>query len=62
MHGRSRIARSQLLDNLLWTCASGITVWTACEVGFMWMYANDLVPFYLDPAARPACRPLRLPA
>ena len=36
---------------MLWTCASGVTVWTAYEVGFMWAYANDLVPFYLDPVA-----------
>ena len=46
-------ARSQLLDNMLWTCTSGVAVWTAYEVGFMWAYANDLVPFYLDPVAHP---------
>ena len=46
-------ARSQLLDNVLWTCASGVTVWTAYEAGFMWAYANDLVPFYLDPFTHP---------
>ena len=28
-------------------------MWTAYEVGFMWAYANDLVPFYLDPSAHP---------
>ena len=28
-------------------------MWTACEVGFMWAYANELVPFYLDPSTHP---------
>lgn len=46
-------ARSQVLDNMLWTNASGVTVWTAYEVGIMWAYANGLAPFYLDPRAHP---------
>ena len=40
-------ARDQVRDNMLWTCASGVTLWTVYEAGFMWAYANDLVPFYL---------------
>ena len=44
---RRFFARSQVWDNMLWTCASGVTIWTAYEAGFMWAYANDLVPFYL---------------
>ena len=35
-------------DNIFWSCASGITIATAYEVFFMWGYANDLLPFYLD--------------
>ena len=46
-------ARNQVVDNVLWTCTSGVAVWTAYEVGFMWAYANGLVPFYLDPVAHP---------
>ena len=44
---RRFFARNQVWDNMLWTCASGVTVWTAYEAGFMWAYANDLLPFYL---------------
>ena len=46
-NSRKFFARNQVLDNMLWTCASGVTVWTAYEAGFMWAYANDLLPFYL---------------
>ena len=31
---------SQLLDNVFWTLASGVTVWTAYEVLMMWAFAN----------------------
>ena len=44
---RKFFARNQVWDNMLWTCASGVTIWTAYEAGFMWAYANDLLPFYL---------------
>ena len=40
-------ARNQVWDNMLWTCASGVTLWTVYEAGFMWAYANDWLPFYL---------------
>ena len=43
---RKFFARNQVWDNMLWTCASGVTIWTAYEAGFMWAYANDLLPFY----------------
>ena len=36
-------ARSQVWDNILWSCASGVTLWTAYEVFFMWAYANGLL-------------------
>ena len=44
---RRFFARNQVWDNMLWTCASGVTFWTLYEAGFMWAYANDLLPFYL---------------
>ena len=31
---------SQVLDNVFWTLASGVTVWTAYEVLMMWAFAN----------------------
>lgn len=37
--------RSQLLDNVFWTLASGVTVWTAYEALFLWGYANGYLPF-----------------
>lgn len=52
-NNRRFFARDQVWDNMLWTCASGVTVWTAYEAGFMWAYANDLLPFYLRVAEHP---------
>ena len=46
-------ARRQTVDNMLWSLASGVTTWTAYEVGFTWAYANGLLPFWLDPGAHP---------
>ena len=37
----------QLWDNIFWSIASGVTIWTAYEVLMMWAYANDVIP-YLD--------------
>ncbi len=44
---------NQVRDNMLWSLASGVTFWTAYEVFFMWAYANDLLPFYIDWMAHP---------
>ena len=52
-NNRRFFARDQVWDNMLWTCASGVTVWTAYEAGFMWAYANDLLPFYLRVSEHP---------
>ena len=35
---------SQTRDNLLWTLASGVPLWTAYEVAFMWAWANEAIP------------------
>jgi sterol desaturase/sphingolipid hydroxylase (fatty acid hydroxylase superfamily) len=37
--------RSQVLDNMFWTLASGVTVWTGFEVLVVWGYANGYVPY-----------------
>ena len=36
--------RDQVLDNMFWTCASGVTVWTGFEVLYLWALANGQVP------------------
>ena len=36
--------RDQVLDNMFWTCVSGVTVWTAVEVLYVWARSNGLVP------------------
>ena len=35
---------NQVRDNMFWTLASGVTIWTAFEVVTYWGYANDYVP------------------
>ena len=44
--------RNQVWDNIFWSCASGVTLWTAFEAVFMWAYANDALP-YLSWSANP---------
>ncbi len=39
-NNRSFSFRSQVLDNMFWSLASGVTVWTAYEVLLMWGFAN----------------------
>ena len=36
---------SQVRDNMFWTCASGVTVWSAYEVLIMWAFANGYAPY-----------------
>ena len=36
--------RNQVLDNMFWTLASGVTVWTILEVLYFWAAANWQVP------------------
>ncbi len=36
--------RSQVHDNMFWTLASGVTVWTAYEVLMVWCLANGYAP------------------
>lgn len=41
--------KDQVLDNMFWTCASGVTVWTAYESLMMWALANGYAPALLWP-------------
>ena len=34
----------QARDNMGWTLASGVTLWTAYEAALMWAYANEAIP------------------
>ncbi|WP_282608648.1 sterol desaturase family protein [Pelagibius sp. Alg239-R121] len=36
--------KNQVLDNMFWSCASGVTIWSAYEVLMMWGMANGYVP------------------
>ena len=43
----------QVLDNMFWSLASGVAVWTAYVVGLLWAHANNVMPaigFSADPA------------
>ncbi|TNF87206.1 MAG: sterol desaturase family protein [Gammaproteobacteria bacterium] len=42
--------KNQVYDNMFWTCASGVTVWSAYEVLMMWALANGYAPMISWPA------------
>ena len=43
--GRGRFTfGKQVYDNMFWSLASGVTVWTAYVVGLLWAHANGLTP------------------
>ena len=42
------LGNNQVWDNMFWTLASGVTIWTAYEVLYFWAYANDMLPYYLE--------------
>jgi sterol desaturase/sphingolipid hydroxylase (fatty acid hydroxylase superfamily) len=35
---------NQVYDNMFYTLASGVPIWTAYEVALLWAYANDVAP------------------
>ena len=41
--------RSQLRDNIFWSCASGVTIWSVYEVLMMWSMANGYAPVLVLP-------------
>ena len=43
-NGKVFTFNSQVRDNMFWTLASGVTVWTAFEVLMMWSLANGYAP------------------
>jgi len=38
--------RNQVWDNVFWSLASGVTVWSAYEVLYLWALANGVVPSF----------------
>ena len=46
-NGATFLWNDQVYDNVFWTCASAVPVWTAYEVLTFWLYANNVIP-YLD--------------
>lgn len=49
----------QTLDNMFWSLASGVTVWTAYEAITLWAFANNIIP-YVDLRERPVYSALLL--
>jgi sterol desaturase/sphingolipid hydroxylase (fatty acid hydroxylase superfamily) len=43
--GSSFLFRNQTADNVIWTIASGVPIWTAYEVITLWAFANGYIPF-----------------
>lgn len=43
---------NQTIDNMIWTFASGVPIWTAYEVVCLWAFANGFVP-WLEFASHP---------
>ena len=43
---------NQTLDNMVWTLASGVPIWTAYEVLLLWAYASGVIPI-LSPSEHP---------
>ena len=38
--------RNQIWDNMFWSLAGGVTVWTAYEVLYLWGLANGIIPSF----------------
>ena len=51
--GRKFTFGSQVRDNMFWSCASGVTVWTAYEALMMWALANGYAPMLIVPSSLP---------
>jgi sterol desaturase/sphingolipid hydroxylase (fatty acid hydroxylase superfamily) len=50
--GGGFLFRNQTIDNLIWTFASGVPIWTAYEAATLWAFANGYIP-YVDLAQHP---------
>lgn len=51
-NGSTFLWNDQVYDNVFWTCASAVPIWTAYEVLSFWLFANNKLP-YLDFNAHP---------
>jgi lathosterol oxidase len=38
----------QVKDNMFWTLGSGVVIWTAYEVLYLWAVQNDFLPYYMQ--------------
>lgn len=45
--GKRFILNDQVLDNMFWTLVSGVTIWTAYEILFIWSYTNEIAPLLI---------------
>jgi len=43
---------NQTLDNIFWTFASGVPIWTAYETLMLWAYSSGRIP-WIDPSVNP---------
>ena len=43
--GSTFLWNDQVYDNVFWTCASAVPIWTAYEVVTFWLYANNKIPY-----------------
>ena len=43
-NSRLFLFRDQVYDNIFWTCGVAGLIWTAYEVGTLWLYANHYIP------------------
>ena len=44
-NSRTFLFHNQVKDNMFWSLASGVTIWTIYEVLMLWAYGHDLLPF-----------------
>lgn len=44
-HNPTFLFKNQTVDNMIWTLASGVPVWTAFEVLSLWLFANEYIPY-----------------
>ena len=44
--------KNQTLDNMFWTFASGVPIWTAYETLMLWAYSSGHIP-WIDPSVNP---------
>jgi sterol desaturase/sphingolipid hydroxylase (fatty acid hydroxylase superfamily) len=42
---RAFLFRNQTIDNMIWTLASAVPLWTAYEAATLWAFANGYIPF-----------------